>query len=128
MDYQPCGGTTYTRAARGPKESEKPVSSEPTALPAPSTVADRPARPTPSTVIRACTVVSAVLTAKDAVAKQADAGPAKYRSAERGTIAQTAARAVDVAKKGVLSLLGVKGGSKAKVLSRQEQQKVKEAK
>jgi hypothetical protein len=61
--YQPCGGTTYTRAASGPKESEKPVSSEPTAFPDPSTVADRPASPTPSTVIRACTVASVVFTA-----------------------------------------------------------------
>jgi len=69
---------------------------------------------------------SAVLTAKDAVNKQADARPAQYRAKEAGTLAQTAAKAVDVAKKGAAVLLGVKGGSKAKVLSRQEQQKAKE--
>jgi hypothetical protein len=69
---------------------------------------------------------SAVLTAKDSVAKQADAGPAKYRAKETGTLAQTAAKAVDVTRKGAATLLGVKGGNKAKVLSRQEQQKAKE--
>lgn len=69
---------------------------------------------------------STMLSAKDAVNKQADAGPAKYRAKEVGALAQTAAKAADVAKKGAVTLLGVKGGSKAKVLSRQEQQKAKE--
>jgi hypothetical protein len=69
---------------------------------------------------------SAVLGAKDAVAKQADAGPAKYRAKEAGSLAQAAGKAMETARKGVAALLGVKGGSKAKVLSRQEQQKAKE--
>ena len=69
---------------------------------------------------------STMLTAKDSVAKQADTAPAQYRAKEVGTLAQTAAKAVDVAKKGAATLLGVKGGNKAKVLSRQEQQKAKE--
>ncbi len=69
---------------------------------------------------------STVLTAKDAVAKQADAGPAKYRAQEVGTLAQAAGKAITMAKKGAAALLGVKGGSKTKVLSRQEQQKAKE--
>jgi hypothetical protein len=69
---------------------------------------------------------STMLSAKEAVNKQADAGPAQYRSKEAGTLAQTAAKAADAAKKGAVTLLEVKGGSKAKVLSRQEQQKAKE--
>lgn len=69
---------------------------------------------------------STMLAAKDSVAKQADTAPAQYRAKEVGTLAQTAAKAVDVTKKGAATLLGVKGGNKAKVLSRQEQQKVKE--
>ncbi len=69
---------------------------------------------------------STMLTAKDAVNKQADAGPAKYRAKEIGTLAQTASKAMDVAKKGAASLLSVKGGNKTKVLSKQEQQKAKE--
>ena len=71
---------------------------------------------------------STMLTAKDSVAKQADTAPAQYRAKEVGTLAQTAARAVDVTKKGAATLLSVKGGNKAKILSRQEQQKVKEEK
>jgi hypothetical protein len=69
---------------------------------------------------------SAVVASKDAVNKQADAGPVKYRAAETAALARAASGAVGVAKKGVALLLGVKGGSKAKVLSRQEQQKQKE--
>jgi hypothetical protein len=69
---------------------------------------------------------SAVVASKDAVNKQADAGPAKYRAAETAALAKSAGGAVGVVKKGVVMLLGVKGGSKAKVLSRQQQQKQKE--
>ena len=69
---------------------------------------------------------SAVLTTRDAVNKQADAGPGKYRAVESSTLAGAASKAMGVAKKGVSMLLGVKGGSKKKVLSRQEQQKLKE--
>jgi phage-related protein len=69
---------------------------------------------------------SSVLSTRDAVNKQADAGPAKYRAAEAGTLARAAGAAVGVATKGVSLLLGVKGGSKTKVLTRQQQQKLKE--
>ncbi len=69
---------------------------------------------------------SAVVASKDAVNKQADAGPVKYRAAETATLAKATGSAVGVTKKGVVMLLGVKGGSKTKVLSRQEQQKQKE--
>ena len=69
---------------------------------------------------------SAVISSKQAVGKQADAGPAQYRAKEAGVLGQAAAKAVDVAKKGAVTMLHVKGGSKAKVQSRQEQQKAKE--
>ena len=69
---------------------------------------------------------SSALTARDAVNKQADAGPAQYRAKEAGALARSAGQAVDVAKKGAATLLGVKGGNNAKVLSRQQQQKAKE--
>jgi hypothetical protein len=69
---------------------------------------------------------SNVVASKDAVAKQADAGPAQYRAKEAGVLGQAAAKAMDVAKRGAVLMLGVKGGNKAKVLSRQDQQKAKE--
>ena len=69
---------------------------------------------------------SSVLTAQGAVAKQADSAPGQYRGKEAGVLGQAAAKAMDVARHGAGLLLGVKGGSKAKVQSRQEQQKAKE--
>lgn len=69
---------------------------------------------------------STMLTAKDSVGKHADAAPAKYRAREVATLAQAATRAMNVARKGASALLGLKGGNKAKILSRQEQQKARE--
>ena len=69
---------------------------------------------------------SSVLTAQGSVAKQADSAPGQYRGKEAGVLGQAAAKAMDVARSGAGLLLGVKGGSKAKVQSRQEQQKAKE--
>lgn len=69
---------------------------------------------------------SSVLSAQGAVAKQADSAPGQYRGKEAGVLGQAAAKAMDVARKGAGLLLGVKGGSKARVQSRQEQQKAKE--
>jgi hypothetical protein len=69
---------------------------------------------------------SSVLTAQGAVSKQADSAPGQYRGKEAGVLGQAAAKAMDVARRGAGLLLGVKGGNKAKVQSRQEQQKAKE--
>lgn len=69
---------------------------------------------------------SAVMTAEKAVQKDSDAGPGKYRGKEGATLAKAAGQAKAVAGKGVSSLLSVKGGSKTKVLSKQEQQKARE--
>ncbi len=69
---------------------------------------------------------SAVMDADKAVQKQADAGPGKYRGSEKASLTKATGQAVGTAKKGVGNLLKVKGGSKTKVLSRQEQQKAKE--
>jgi hypothetical protein len=69
---------------------------------------------------------SGVLASRDAVNAQANAGPAKYRAAETGTLGRAASQAMGIARKGVSMLLGVKTGSNAKVLSRQERQKQKE--
>lgn len=69
---------------------------------------------------------SAVIQAEKAVHKQADAGPAQYRGSEAATLGRAGAQAKGVAGKGVSSLLATKGGSKAKVASKQEQQKARE--
>jgi hypothetical protein len=69
---------------------------------------------------------SSVLSAQGAVTRQADSAPGQYRAKEAGVLGQAAAKAMDVARRGAGLLLGVKGGSKAKVQSRQEQQKAKE--
>ncbi|QWF19480.1 phage tail protein [Lysobacter capsici] len=69
---------------------------------------------------------SAVMSAEKAVHKQADAGPAQYRGSEAATLGKAGAQAKGVAGKGVSSLLATKGGSKAKVASKQEQQKARE--
>lgn len=69
---------------------------------------------------------SSVMTAEKAVQKQADAGPGKYRGNEGATLTKAAGQAIGVSKKGVSSLLSVKGGSKTKVASKQDQQKARE--
>jgi hypothetical protein len=66
---------------------------------------------------------SAVLTSKDEVAKNADAGPAKYRAAEGPTLRTAAASATSSSRVGAARMLGVHHGSGAKVLTRQQQQK-----
>jgi hypothetical protein len=69
---------------------------------------------------------SAVLTAKDAVAKQADAAPAQYRAGEKGVLTAAAAQAQAQGKKGALALIGVRGHSNSAVLTRQQAAKAKE--
>jgi hypothetical protein len=71
---------------------------------------------------------SAVLSAQEKVAKQADAGPGKYRAAETATLGTAAAQAIGVAGKGASALIATKKGSQAKVLTKQEEQKAKEEK
>ena len=66
---------------------------------------------------------SAVVGAKDQVAKSADAGPAKYRAAEKTAITAAATGAASAAKKGAAAMLGAKTGSNTRVLTRQQQQK-----
>lgn len=69
---------------------------------------------------------SAVIGSRDAVNRHAAAGPVRYRAAEAATLGRAAGLAAGVAGRGVSTLLAVKRGSKAKVLSRQEQKKQKE--
>jgi hypothetical protein len=69
---------------------------------------------------------SAVLTAKDAVGKQADAAPGQYRAAERGVQAQGAAGATAAAHRGTVAMLGVRGGANSAVLAKQALAKAKE--
>ena len=69
---------------------------------------------------------SAVLTSKDQVAKQADAGPAQYRASEKGVLSQAAAQAKGVAGKGSHAMVHVRGGSNSAVLSRQAVAKAKD--
>ncbi len=69
---------------------------------------------------------SAVLGAKDAVAKQADAGPGQYRAAEKGVTAGAGAAAVATARKGAAAMVGVKRGANSTVLTKQQQAKLKD--
>jgi hypothetical protein len=69
---------------------------------------------------------SAVLTAKDAVAKQADSGPVKFRGGENAILGSAKAKAGAETKKGAGGMLTVKAGSKSAVLARQEAAKAKE--
>jgi len=71
---------------------------------------------------------SAVVTAQDKVNQQADAGPGKYRAAEKGALGAAANQAIGVARKGATNLLATKKGSQSKVTSKQEEQKAKEEK
>ena len=69
---------------------------------------------------------SAVLGARDAVGKQADAGPGQYRAAEKGVAANAAAAAKGAAVKGAMAMVGVRGRSNSAVLTRQQVAKQKE--
>ncbi len=69
---------------------------------------------------------SAVLSAKDAVAKQADSAPATYRGAEKGVLSVAAAAATGQARKGAAAMVGVRAGSNSAVLSKQALAKKKE--
>jgi hypothetical protein len=66
---------------------------------------------------------SAVVDAKQKVAQNADAGPAKYRGAESATLTSAAAGASTAARVGAAAMLGVRAGSNTRVLTRQQQQK-----
>ena len=66
---------------------------------------------------------SAVASAKDQVAKNADTGPGKYRAAEKSALTAGASAAMTDAKKGAAAMIGVRGGSNTKVLTRQQKQK-----
>jgi len=69
---------------------------------------------------------SAVLSAKDTVAKQADAAPASYRAGEKGALGEGASKASGDARKGTAAIAGVRGGSNSAVLSKQAAAKAKE--
>jgi hypothetical protein len=69
---------------------------------------------------------SAVLSAKQAVVQNADAGPGKYRAAEAATLAGAAASASSATKAGAAAMIGVRKGGNAKVLTKQEEQKAKD--
>jgi hypothetical protein len=69
---------------------------------------------------------SAVLTAKDSVAKQADAAPAQYRGNERATLSTAAAQAQNTSRKTAAAMIGVRRGSGTRVLTRQQQQRARD--
>ena len=69
---------------------------------------------------------SAVLESKGQVAKQADAAPAKYRSAEKGVLANAVAGARASGRAGAAAMMNVKGRSKQNVLTRQQAAKQKD--
>jgi hypothetical protein len=71
---------------------------------------------------------AAVQSARAKVARSADAGPGKYRPAEKGILAASAAMAASAARAGAAALVGVRGTSNARVLSRQQQQKADDEK
>lgn len=69
---------------------------------------------------------SAVIDAKQQVAQNADAGPGKYRAAERTTLASAAAQASAKTRVGAAAMVGVRRGGNAKVLTKQQEQKAKD--
>jgi len=69
---------------------------------------------------------SAVLGAKDAVGKQADAAPGQYRSAEKVVAAGAAGAAKGATAKGAVAIVGVKGHANSTVLTKQQQAKQKD--
>jgi hypothetical protein len=66
---------------------------------------------------------SAVLDAKTQVARQADAAPAQFRAKERATLNGAAATAQSESRRGAAAMIGVRGGSNVRVLTRQQRQK-----
>ncbi|HMC51025.1 MAG TPA: hypothetical protein VKH20_10315, partial [Solirubrobacterales bacterium] len=71
---------------------------------------------------------SAVLDAKTQVARQADAAPAQFRAQEKATLSTTAATAQAEGRRGAAAMIGVRGGSNTRVLTRQQQQKAADEK
>ncbi|HEV2801611.1 MAG TPA: hypothetical protein VGW12_13990 [Pyrinomonadaceae bacterium] len=69
---------------------------------------------------------SAVLSAKDTVAKQADTAPAKFRAGERGALTSAGAQAKNAAKQGASAMVGTKTKAKSAVQLRQEAAKKKD--
>ncbi|HEX8407548.1 MAG TPA: hypothetical protein VF883_01700 [Thermoanaerobaculia bacterium] len=69
---------------------------------------------------------SSVIEAKQQVAQNADAGPAKYRAAERTTLASAASQAAPKTRVGAAAMVGVRRGGNAKVLTKQQEQKAKD--
>lgn len=69
---------------------------------------------------------SAVIDAKQQVAQNADAGPAKYRAKESATLSSAASQATSKAKVSAAMMVGVRGGGNTKVLTKQQQQKAKD--
>jgi hypothetical protein len=69
---------------------------------------------------------SAVVSAKGAVAQQADAAPAAYRGNEKAALAQAVAKAGADAKKNSAGMAGAKSSSKSAVLARQQAAKAKD--
>jgi hypothetical protein len=69
---------------------------------------------------------SAVVDAKQQVAQNADAGPAKYRGKESGVLATAASQASSKAKVSAAAMVGVRNGGNAKVLTKQQEQKAKD--
>lgn len=66
---------------------------------------------------------SSVITAKTQVAQNADAGPGKYRVAEKSAVTAAAGAAGADARKGAAAMMGVRGGASTRVLTRQQKQK-----
>lgn len=71
---------------------------------------------------------SAVLDAKSQVARQADAAPSQFRAKEKATLSTAAATAQADSRKGAAAMIGVRGGSNVRVLTRQQQQKAADEK
>jgi hypothetical protein len=69
---------------------------------------------------------SAVLSAKDQVAKQADTAPNKFRAGEKAALNTSVAQAKSAAKTGAAGMLSAKAKSKAGVSSKQEDAKKKD--
>jgi uncharacterized lipoprotein YmbA len=71
---------------------------------------------------------SSVLEAKTQVARQADAAPAQFRGQERATLSSAGATAQSESRRGAAAMIGVRGGSNVRVLTRQQQQKAADEK
>jgi len=71
---------------------------------------------------------SAVLDAKTQVARQADTAPAQFRGKEKATLSTAGATAQAESRKGAAAMIGVRGGSNVRVLTRQQQQKAADEK